>query len=221
VSSDIGAAIRRLRKRAGMTIEGLATKAGIAYTSLQRYETGVNSPTYVQLARIAGALRVPVGEIAAEATPTVREDVVPYRDCDTDHPCDLHTAPLPLYESIPAGGWSPEAPERSGEYRVLHHLARDNKVVVRVRGESMRPRFLDGDLVLVDTARTKPRSGEAIIALFRGETTFKRYRVVHRQPVLMPDNPDFPPLEISDPDDLRVLGVVVRIIDRDTSKAIG
>ena len=35
------------------------------------------------------------------------------------------------------------------------------------------------------------------------------------------DNPNFPPLEVSNPSELQVLGVVMRIVDRDVSKAVG
>lgn len=219
----LGDRLRRLRIAAGLTIEQLAAAAGIGFTSLQRYETHRNSPTAVQLAKIAAALGLPQGALMPDgdvAYPPGAARAPRVHEADTDQPRDLHTVALPLYESIPAGGWSPGAPERAGDFHVLHHLVRDTEVVVRVRGDSMYPDFRDGDLVLVDISRTKPRSGEPIIAIFRGETTFKRFRVVHRQPVLVPDNPSFPPLEVSDLDDLQVLGIVKRIVDRDVSKAV-
>jgi repressor LexA len=214
------------RARGGISQIALSEAAGLGKNAVGTYERGENSPSLESLDRLARVLKITTAELLAgpDGPLAVSEgSEVAYAglERDTDQPRGVHTVPLPLYESIPASGWSPDAPERSGDFHVLHHLVRDNEVVVRVRGDSMYPRFLDGDLVLVDTSRSKPRSGEAIIALFRGETTFKRFRILHRQPVLVPDNPSFPPLEIADLDELQVLGVVIRIVDRDVTKAVG
>jgi DNA polymerase V len=222
----IGAALAAWRRvRGNVSQIALGEAAGLGKNAVGEYERGNNSPTLESLDRLAKALKITTAELLAgpDGEPGVSETGESYApiERDTDRPRGVHTVALPLYESIPAGGWQPDAPERVGDFHVLHHLARDNQVVVRVNGDSMHPRFLDGDLVLVDTTRRKPRSGEAIIALFQGETTFKRYRIVHRQPVLVPDNPNFPPMEIADAGELQVLGVVVRIVDRDVSKAIG
>lgn len=212
------------RARGNISQIALGEAAGLGKNAVGQYERGENSPTLESLERLAKALRIAVPELLAgpDAMPPIGEESSAYHviERDTDHPREPHYVPVPLYESIPAGGWSPDAPERTGDFHVLHHLVRDTEVVVRVRGDSMYPDFRDGDLVLVDISRTKPRSGEPIIAIFRGETTFKRFRVVHRQPVLVPDNPSFPPLEVSDLDDLQVLGIVKRIVDRDVSKAV-
>ena len=79
------------------------------------------------------------------------------------------------YESIPTGGWDGVSGDSVGTKEVPRHLVRHGgMVVVRVNGMSMYPKIMDGDLVLVDTPRTKPRSGEAIAAVYRGETTLKR-----------------------------------------------
>lgn len=203
--------------------QALSEAAGLGKNAIGGYERGENSPTLESLDRIAKALGITTVELLAGPGLRLSEPPGHYdaNRGDTDGPRNLHTVALPLYESIPAGGWSPEAPERVGEFHILHHLARDFRVVVRVRGDSMHPAFRDGDLVLVDTSRTKPRSGEAVVALFRGETTFKRYRIVHRQPVLVPDNPAFQPIEIANPEELEVLGIVIRIVDRDVTKSIG
>ena len=214
------------RARGGISQIALSEAAGLGKNAVGTYERGENSPSLESLDRLARVLKITTAELLAGpdgplAVSESSEVTYGGLERDTDHPRGVHTVPLPLYESIPAGGWVPEAPERSGEFHVLHHLVRDDEVVVRVRGDSMYPDFRDGDLVLVDTSRTKPRSGEAIIALFRGETTFKRYRIIHRQPVLMPDNRAFQPLEIADPSELHVLGIVVRIVDRDVTKAMG
>jgi repressor LexA len=213
----IGEAIRGWREVRGLSIEALADRAGIAKTSLQRYETNANSPTYHQLEKIAGKLDLTVAELVSGPSPVVREPSSPYR-ADIDHPRPVHTVAVPLYDGVPAGGWSPSAPERDGEHEVLHHLVGDRDggryVVVRVRGDSMYPRLLDGDLVLVDTHQRRPKSQQVVVAVYRGATTLKRYMVINRRPVLMPFNPDYQALEIDDPEDLRIIGVVTDLVHR-------
>ena len=55
----IGEAIRFYRKRAGITQEELARRAGIATTSVVRLETGeVRQPRYDTFMKLAGALQV-------------------------------------------------------------------------------------------------------------------------------------------------------------------
>jgi len=190
-----------------------------------RYERGGASPSLHMMEQIAAAFGISTIELLAgppgEQNHSEQMPVSSIlRENDTDRPRTVNTVPVPLYESIPAGGWDPEAPERSGDRQVLHHLVdHDGMVVVRVNGLSMYPKIMDGDLVLVDTTRKKPRSGDIIVALYHGETTLKRYRVINRQPVLVADNPEYPPIEIDNKNGLILLGVVKRIIDRDLTKS--
>ena len=222
-ADNIGAKIRQRRHDLGLTIEELAAKAGVGATSLQRYELGVNSPTYYQLFKIAGALSCTVGELADKTGDQYRaivsEALAPFGD--TDRPREVHTVDVPLYETVPAGGWSDVAHVPNGTFPVLHHLAGEGCVVVKVAGMSMWPTLHDGDLVLVDTTRESPKSGEIIFAMLHGATTLKRFRRVRRQPLLIADNPSYPPVEIDDPAALELLGVALRLVDRDITKSTG
>lgn len=199
--------------------------AGVSLNSLGDWERGKTSPEHRSVEAVVEALGLSMLEFYAGPMETAKlyESIPSYtvvRENDTDRPRDVHTVSVPYYESIPAGGWSDVAPERGEDKQVLRHLVDNGHlVVVRVIGMSMYPRIMDGDLVLVDTTRTRPRSGEVIVGLYQGQTTLKRFRVLNRQAVLMADNPDYPPLELTDPDDLVVLGVVTRIIDRDLTRS--
>jgi len=67
--------------------------------------------------------------------------------------------------------------------------------LLRVRGESMAPTFLDGDLALVQVqSRVEP--GEAAVVLVGEEATLKRVYPEAGGLVLKGDNPDFPPLRL-------------------------
>jgi repressor LexA len=85
--------------------------------------------------------------------------------------------------------------------------------LLRVHGMSMRDAgILDGDLVAV---KRKPdvRNRQIVVARLEDEVTVKRYRQEGHQVWLLPENPDFKPIEI----DLRerefvIEGVVVGVV---------
>jgi SOS-response transcriptional repressor LexA len=81
---------------------------------------------------------------------------------DYDNPQHEHDAPreeiyeeLPFFDQfrVPAG--KPDEVQHDGVRsvrKVVRHLARGNRYVTRVTGDSMQPRIEDGDLILVDYA---------------------------------------------------------------------
>lgn len=117
--------------------------------------------------------------------------------------------------NIPAG--RPEHNYDEFEWIDLNDLAgarRDNTLMFRVRGDSMRNYKLHhGDIVLADRGRN-PKSGDVVIAAIDGEHTVKEYRthVVRGRPerhiYLVPHHDDMKPREITEYDDFRVEAVV-------------
>ena len=79
---------------------------------------------------------------------------------------------------------------------------------VRLAGDSMEPRFHDGQIVWV---RQQPvlGSGEFGIFLLRGEAYCKKLLQRDGKTLLCSLNPAYPPLEIRPEDDFRVLGKVL------------
>ena len=89
---------------------------------------------------------------------------------------------------------------RAGEYFAL-----------RVRGESMlRAGILPGDLVVVHRQQ-ECRSGEIVVALFEDEATVKTLRRKDGKTWLMPENPDYEPI---DGTFAQILGKVVAVVRR-------
>lgn len=68
--------------------------------------------------------------------------------------------------------------------------------LLRVAGMSMRDAgILDGDLLAVHATRTA-RNGQIVVARIDDEVTVKRFRQRGNRIVLLPENPDFKPIEI-------------------------
>lgn len=58
-----GATVKRLRNERGWTQEELATRLRCARNTIARIETGNRRPSLTLLARLAGALKVGVGDL--------------------------------------------------------------------------------------------------------------------------------------------------------------
>ncbi len=71
--------------------------------------------------------------------------------------------------------------------------------------------ILDGDLMVIDRSLT-PRHDDVVVADLNGAFTVKR--LIHKSTgsFLMPANPDYPPIPITASDDVRIWGVVIRVI---------
>ena len=77
---------------------------------------------------------------------------------------------MPFFDEfrVPAG--KPDEVTSDGTVsvrKVVRHLAKGNRYVIRVRGDSMAPRILDGDLLLVDYVK-EPRPGNIVVATVNG-----------------------------------------------------
>jgi transcriptional regulator with XRE-family HTH domain len=71
---SLGAAVRSLRQRMGLTQAALSERAGIDQAHLARIERGAKWPSLPVLYRLADALGVPVSVIVATSPATTQED---------------------------------------------------------------------------------------------------------------------------------------------------
>ncbi len=64
--------VKTLRERRGWTIAETARRAGVSVSMLWKVENGQTTLTYGKLASLAAGLEVPVGELFADPTPSLR-----------------------------------------------------------------------------------------------------------------------------------------------------
>ncbi|WP_295443922.1 translesion error-prone DNA polymerase V autoproteolytic subunit [uncultured Thiodictyon sp.] len=130
----------------------------------------------------------------------------------TRHPTALA---LPLYGSrIAAGVPSPADDDLEGTIDLNEHVVRHPAATffLRVQGDSMIGAGIrDGDLLVVDRAR-EVKSGAIVVAAVNGELTLKRLKLEGERIWLLPENPDFQPLEIRDGTALVIWGVVAHTV---------
>jgi phage repressor protein C with HTH and peptisase S24 domain len=124
---------------------------------------------------------------------------------------------VPIIDNIAAGAGTDtlqaeQFPPGWAESFVAFPDAPEGAFAVRVRGDSMAPRYHDGDLIIVDPAR-QGRSGEPAVVVYQDPSTgarlsrLKRLRLGSDRAVLESLHPDYPPVELTGEDLIAAYGV--------------
>ncbi len=120
---------------------------------------------------------------------------------------------VPLLGFVPAGH-PKEAFDLSGEAvdvpEWMVGRKRGNVFCVRIEGKSMVDAYIDdGDQVLVERTASA-NSGEMVVAfLGDGSITLKRLRIEKKKVFLVPENPEFKPIQVKE---LKILGRVIGVL---------
>lgn len=95
---------------------------------------------------------------------------------------------------------------------MIHHPAAT--FFVRVEGDSMKDGGIQsGDLLVVDRA-VEAVDGKIVVAILNGEFTVKRIWIRGSQIRLLPENPQYSPINIEEGSDFQVWGVVTYVIHK-------
>lgn len=145
-SRNVGARVRELRNRQGLTLEALADASGVSRAMLSKIERGEKNPTLVVAAKIAQALRVGVTDLMGVAEKRRAIVLIPesrrmiFRDPETGFERQLLS---PTFESrhvefvrhvIPKGASSGELPPyKRGTEKYL--VVEQGKLRVVIEGE--------------------------------------------------------------------------------------
>lgn len=124
---------------------------------------------------------------------------------------DPMTDRVPLVGSVAAG--SPILAEENVEEYLKFDTdgLSGEHFALRVRGESMlEAGILPGDLVIIHRQENF-RNGDIVVGLFEDEATVKTYHMDHGHLWLLPENPDYEPI---DGEGCALLGKVVAVLRR-------
>lgn len=84
----------------------------------------------------------------------------------------------------------------------------------RVRGNSMEDAHVfDGDLLVIDKS-LNPRDGDMAVCFLDGEFTLKTIRITAEEILLVPANPDYPTIHVTESDDFTIWGIVTYCIHK-------
>ena len=195
---DYGDRIVKLRKSLGLSQAEVARRLEWSPPNYARIEKGRTTPSLRSMEAIAEALEVPLSALTQEAFAGGEVPVVAFASAGpgvefTD-------------QGYPAGGgmyFLPRPPQ----------FTDPNGFGVEVAGDSMVPKYEDGQVVMVDT-RKRPASGDyAVIGLMAGDKFVKRYRESGGRVVLESVNPLYPPVVV-EPSEVRFAYKIVWVRER-------
>ena len=118
--------------------------------------------------------------------------------------------------TIPAGFPSPADDYVEEHLDLAQHLIQHPNATffVRVQGMSMAGACIQsGDILVVDRALTAG-DGDVVVAAVNGEFTVKRLRFRLGQPWLVPANPAYKPIMITEDMDTVIWGVVTSVVHK-------
>lgn len=193
---DIGNKIKQIRKAKGFTQVELSKLAKISRSYLADVESNRYHPSIDTLSLISKALDVDVAELLS------KEEY------------EKRAVKVKVYGKIPAG-IPIEAVEDVIDYEEIPAdwlLGGKQYIALKVSGESMYPKYLDGDIVIIRLQPTCESGQDAAVYVNGYDVTLKKVILKEKQTILQPLNPAFEPLVFDrSEEDLSILGVVVEL----------
>jgi DNA polymerase V len=130
----------------------------------------------------------------------------------------------PLFLSPVAAGFPSPAEGHLDRRLDLHSFVVKNPTAtyfVRAAGDSMlRAGIHNGDLLVVDRSQ-EAVNGSIVIAAVEGELTVKRLLRKNGRVLLVPENDDYPELDVTEQEDALIWGVVTYAIHKLKPDALG
>ena len=175
----------------GIRQTDLVEKTGIDKGALSSYMNGRYMPNAEKVAKIAKALGVTVDYLLGK------------EEAQTEKPPKIHE--VSVLGKVAAGV------PMSAQEDIIGTIWTDKECfALKVKGDSMSPRIMDGDIVLVKKQESA-EDGDLVIAEIDGEATCKVLKRSHGSVMLVPFNAAFAPFVYTgqEAEELRILGKVV------------
>ena len=193
--------IKELRKKEKYTQAELAEKLSVNQTTVSCWETGKATPPPEMLMTLAQFFGVTVDYLMGN-TPTKTEK--------------KKGVQVPVLGEVRAG-YPMEAVENIIDYEEIDQetARRGEFFALRIKGDSMEPKFSEGDVVIVRKQETAD-SGDIVVALVNGDSaTIKKLKRHQNGITLMPTNPTYEPMYYSNEEIMElpvtILGKVVEL----------
>ena len=210
--------LKELRKEKGITQKQFSEIFQVASGTIAMWEIGKRQPDIQMIDRIASYFDVSVDYLLGKTdikNPLPR-NMYPIEEVDF--------IVMPVLASVKAGYDGQAIVEYSDETIPVAKIAykgypKEECTVMRVSGDSMYPKLLDGDYILVHQ-QSSVDSGNIAIVIYNGdEATVKKVRYIPGEDwvELIPANPEYQTRKIegSDLEQCRVFGLVLGLVYRD------
>ena len=184
----------------------LARAMGVKPQSVNSLKSGIRGIGPKSLKKLSQALNV---------------DVIELLKVDIPARPDPRSRPIPVISWVQAGAFTENVDlwaagiSGEGEPVLSDKPVGPNAFALRVEGDSMAPRYLPGDIIIVDPAIACDNGSPCVVVL-NGEATFKLFRETDEAVILEPLNAKYPETVIRKDRsvDFRIVGKVVNMIPK-------
>lgn len=243
---SFGEKLKSIRLEKNMSQDEFAALLGTSKQVISRYENNLRTPKITVACKYASILNIPTNYLLDDSIPSnpslsgdisVGDERTKYQYIPTqgarlnaDYSTD-EMVQFPVIGEIAAGFDSSIFEEDTGDYVSIPRSALSGRpasdyFVLRVKGNSMYPMYLEGDKVLILKTPSVDSGSVAVIQYNGDEASLKKVAYVQGEDWfdMIPINPEYRPKRISGPSlmDCHILGLakmLIRDIDQDfTSK---
>lgn len=198
--------LKKIRKRKKVSQKQLASALDVGQSCIANWEAGIRDPKLTDIVKLSTYLDVSTNQL----TGTLKMGAFSVLKNDT-----TQTNKMPLFTSQVSAGFPSPADDYIENRLDLNDLLIKNPPAtffVKVTGESMIDAGInDGDILIVDKSK-KVTNNNIVIAVLNGELTVKRIEKTKNKLYLVPENPAFPKIEVTDGMELVIWGVVTNVI---------
>ena len=167
--------LKQLRKRKGMQQIELASSLGVSRSTIAMYEKGDRMPDYEMMKTIAKFFNVDLNYLYG---------IAPKKGV-----C------IPVYGSVAAGIPIEAITDIEDYEEITEDMARTgNFAALKIKGASMEPRIVDGDVVIVRLQDDVDNGDIAIVMVNGDEATCKKIKKTPEGVLLISINPNYEPM---------------------------
>lgn len=195
--------LRALRKERGLTLKQIGAEIGVSESTVSLYEVGKREPDLTTVRKLAAFYGVSIDYLLG----------LPFGSS----PSSANVVRVPILGTIPAGIPLEAVEDIIDWEEIPADMARGGKEYfgLKVRGDSMSPRYEDGDVLILRKQDTCDSGQDCAVIVNGGEATFKRVRITSSGVALHPLNPNYETLFFTNSEvselPVRILGVVVEL----------
>ena len=215
-AKEFGRRLRRARHERMLTQAELAKLVGCGQSLIAAYEGGyIQSVPFDMIERLASVLGKPPSYFISSEVDEDKELSLIRQYVEQIYRAmygKIEPFTVPLYGSVPASDWDEAVVDQTGDrIGVLAEFEGLVDYALRVRGHSMAPTLLEGDIVYV-CRRLEPKQRDIVVVRNRDkEVSLKRYIKFRDKVSLRPDNPDYDELKL---EEVEILGIVIASLRR-------
>ena len=166
---QIWTALDRLAERSGLSPSGLAKKSGLDPTTFNKSKRITND----------GRERWPSTESVAKALQATNTAIDTFVQLISDRPRVVQSVPLLGLAQAGAGGYFDDGgfPVGKGWDEVgLPSISDEHAYALQISGDSMKPAYRDGDIVVVSPSAAVRRGDRVVVKTTKGEVMVKELK---------------------------------------------